>query len=258
MAIPSFRFSIDRGGTFTDVYAEVPGEPGFRVVKLLSEDPQNYPDAPREGIRRILESVTGRHIPKASGGRSTTFSSENIEWIRMGTTVATNALLERKGARTVLVTTKGFRDLLQIGNQSRPKIFDLEIRKLDLLYEEVIEVDERVRIFRETVKGSSRNAHASIVEGTTGEKFEVLSKPNLKEVSLQLEAVFKTGIRAVAVVFLHAYAFQEHERQIGELALEIGFEQISLSHQVMPMVKMVARGDTTTVDAYLTPHIRKS
>ena len=149
MTAPSFRFSIDRGGTFTDVYAEVPGEPGFRVVKLLSEDPQNYPDAPREGIRRILESVTGKHIPKASGGGSTTFSSENIEWIRMGTTVATNALLERKGARTVLVTTKGFRDLLQIGNQSRPKIFDLEIRKLDLLYEEVIEVDERVRIFRE-------------------------------------------------------------------------------------------------------------
>ncbi len=256
MTAPSFRFSIDRGGTFTDVYAEVPGEPGFRVVKLLSEDPQNYPDAPREGIRRILESVTGKHIPKASDGGSTTFSSENIEWIRMGTTVATNALLERKGARTVLVTTKGFRDLLQIGNQSRPKIFDLEIRKLDLLYEEVIEVDERVRIFRETVKGSSRNAPASIVEGTTGEKFEVLSKPNLKEVSRQLEAVFKTGIRAVAVVFLHAYAFQEHERQIGELAREIGYEQISLSHQVMPMVKMVARGDTTTVDAYLTPHIR--
>jgi len=256
MTAPSFRFSIDRGGTFTDVYAEVLGETGFRVVKLLSEDPQNYPDAPREGIRRILESVTGKHIPKASGGGSTTFSSENIEWIRMGTTVATNALLERKGARTVLVTTKGFRDLLQIGNQSRPKIFDLEIRKLDLLYEEVIEVDERVRIFRETVKGSSRNAPASIVEGTTGEKFDVLSKPNLKEVSRQLEAVFKTGIRAVAVVFLHAYAFQEHERQIGELAREIGYEQISLSHQVMPMVKMVARGDTTTVDAYLTPHIR--
>jgi len=171
MTAPSFRFSIDRGGTFTDVYAEVPGEPGFRVVKLLSEDPQNYPDAPREGIRRILESVTGKHIPKASGGGSTTFSSENIEWIRMGTTVATNALLERKGARTVLVTTKGFRDLLQIGNQSRPKIFDLEIQKLDLLYEEVIEVDERVRIFRETVKGSSRNAPSSIVEATTGEKF---------------------------------------------------------------------------------------
>ena len=249
MAIPSFRFSIDRGGTFTDVYAEVPGEPGFRVVKLLSEDPQNYPDAPREGIRRILESVTGKIFPKES------FPAENIEWIRMGTTVATNALLERKGAKTVLVTTKGFRDLLQIGNQSRPKIFDLEIRKLDLLYEEVIEVDERVRIIKDSEK-SDPDSGLEIAEGTTGEKFAVLAKPDLESVSKELEAVFEKGILAVAVVFLHAYAFPEHERQIGKIADEIGFEQISLSHEVMPMVKMVARGDTTTVDAYLTPHIR--
>ncbi len=252
----SFRFSIDRGGTFTDVYAEVPGEPGFQVVKLLSEDPQNYPDAPREGIRRILESVTGQSFPKAS------FSAENIEWIRMGTTVATNALLERKGARTLLITTKGFRDLLQIGNQSRPKIFDLEIRKLDLLYEKVIEVDERVRIFKDSwdrklvSEDRDQVSGFDIVEGTTGEKFEVLAKPDLDTVHQQLAAVFKQGVRAVAVVFLHAYAFPEHELQIGEIAREIGFEQISLSHQVMPMVKMVARGDTTTVDAYLTPHIR--
>jgi len=256
MTTPSFRFSIDRGGTFTDVYAEVPGEPGFRVVKLLSEDPENYPDAPREGIRRILESVTGKTITKKSGRKSTTFSSENIEWIRMGTTVATNALLERKGSRTVLLTTKGFRDLLQIGNQSRPKIFDLEIQKNDLLYEEVIEVDERVRIFRKNVNESTHNFSANIVQGTTGENFEVLAKPDLKKVSQQLEVIFKKGIRAVAVVFFHAYAFHEHERLVGEIAHKIGFEQISLSHQVMPMVKMVARGDTTTVDAYLTPHIQ--
>ena len=249
MTAPSFRFSIDRGGTFTDVYAEVPGESGFRVVKLLSEDPQNYPDAPREGIRRILESVTGETFPKES------FNAENIEWIRMGTTVATNALLERKGAKTALVTTKGFRDLLQIGNQSRAKIFDLEIRKLDLLYEEVIEVDERVRIFKNS--GNSKlDSGLEIVEGTTGEQFAVLAKPDLVVVRQELKAVFEKGIRAVAVVFLHAYAFPEHERQIGVIAREIGFEQISLSHEVMPMVKMVARGDTTTVDAYLTPHIR--
>jgi len=249
MASSSFRFSIDRGGTFTDVYAEVPGESGFRVVKLLSEDPQNYPDAPREGIRRILEAVTGETFPKES------FNADKIEWIRMGTTVATNALLERKGAKTTLVTTKGFRDLLQIGNQSRPKIFDLEISKLDLLYEEVVEVDERVRIVREDEK-SSHNSGLEIVEGTTGEKFAVLAKPDLAVVRQELNAVFEKGIRAVAVVFLHAYAFPEHERQIGVIAREIGFEQISLSHEVMPMVKMVARGDTTTVDAYLTPHIR--
>jgi len=249
MASSSFRFSIDRGGTFTDVYAEVPGESGFRVVKLLSEDPQNYPDAPREGIRRILEEVTGKTFPKES------FNADKIEWIRMGTTVATNALLERKGAKTTLVTTKGFRDLLQIGNQSRPKIFDLEISKLDLLYEEVVEVDERVRFVREDEK-SSHDSGLEIVEGTTGEKFAVLAKPDLAVVRQELNAVFEKGIRAVAVVFLHAYAFPEHERQIGVIAREIGFEQISLSHEVMPMVKMVARGDTTTVDAYLTPHIR--
>ena len=249
MVSSSFRFSIDRGGTFTDVYAEVPGESGFRVVKLLSEDPQNYPDAPREGMRRILEAVTGETFPKES------FNADKIEWIRMGTTVATNALLERKGAKTTLVTTKGFRDLLQIGNQSRPKIFDLEISKLDLLYEEVVEVDERVRIVREDEK-SSHNSGLEIVEGTTGEKFAVLAKPDLAVVRQELNAVFEKGIRAVAVVFLHAYAFPEHERQIGVIAREIGFEQISLSHEVMPMVKMVARGDTTTVDAYLTPHIR--
>ena len=249
MTAPSFRFSIDRGGTFTDVYAKVPGESGFRVVKLLSEDPQNYPDAPREGIRRILESVTGETFPKES------FNAEKIEWIRMGTTVATNALLERKGAKTALVTTKGFRDLLQIGNQSRAKIFDLKIQKLDLLYEEVIEVNERVRIFKNS--GNSKlDSGLEIVEGTTGEKFAVLAKPDLVVVRQELKAVFEKGIRAVAVVFLHAYAFPEHERQIGVIAREIGFEQISLSHEVMPMVKMVARGDTTTVDAYLTPHIR--
>ena len=255
MADTSFRFSIDRGGTFTDVYAEVPGEPEFRVVKLLSEDPQNYADAPREGIRRIMESVTGKYLPKESVSEPSSFSAENIEWIRMGTTVATNALLERKGEKTVLVTTKGFRDLLQIGNQSRPKIFDLEIRKLELLYEEVIEVDERVRILKKT--SSERNISAlEIVEGTTGERFEVLTKPNLKELRNQLKNIYKKGIRAVAVVFLHSYAFKEHECQVGEIARDIGFNQISLSHEVMPMVKMVARGDTTTVDAYLTPHIR--
>ena len=147
MADPNkFRFSIDRGGTFTDIYAEVPGESGFRVVKLLSEDPQNYDDAPREGIRRVLADVTGMNIPKNS------VPAEMIEWIRMGTTVATNALLERKGARCALLVTRGFRDILQIGNQDRPDIFDLKIRKPDLLYETVVEVDERLRMLRDDEK----------------------------------------------------------------------------------------------------------
>jgi 5-oxoprolinase (ATP-hydrolysing) len=239
-----FRFSIDRGGTFTDVYAEVPGEPGFRVVKLLSEDPANYPDAPREGIRRILEEVTGRCYPKEG------FVSSEIDWIRMGTTVATNALLERKGAKTLLVTTKGFGDILQIGNQNRPRIFDLEIRKPKLLYQQVLEVNERVRLRKE-------GDQLPGVIGTTGEEFIVLEEPDLEEVVQSLRQAQQDGIEAVAVVFLHAYAFPQHERQVGRLARELGFAQISLSHEVMPMVKIVARGDTTMVAAYLTPHIRR-
>ncbi|MEC8594239.1 MAG: hydantoinase/oxoprolinase family protein, partial [SAR324 cluster bacterium] len=242
--VNSFRFSIDRGGTFTDVYAEVPGEPGFRVVKLLSEDPAHYPDAPREGIRRILEEVTG--YPYLKEG----FVSSDIDWIRMGTTVATNALLERKGAKTVLVITKGFGDLLQIGNQNRPHIFDLEIRKPELLFQQVLEVDERVRLHR------TDDSMPSVV-GTTGEEFLILEKPNLEQVRNSLEEAKKSGIEAVAVVFLHAYAFPQHEQQVGALARELGFEQVSLSHEVMPRVKVVARGDTTMVAAYLTPHIRQ-
>ena len=240
----AFRFSIDRGGTFTDVYAEVPGEPGFRVVKLLSEDPAHYADAPREGIRRILEEVTGQPLPREG------FAADAVEWIRMGTTVATNALLERKGARTLLVTTKGFGDLLQIGNQNRPRIFDLEIRKPELLYAQVLEVDERVRLKR------SDDQQVGTV-GTTGEEFLVLQAPSLTNLRPALEQAKAAGIEAVAVVFLHAYAFPFHEQQVGKLAREIGFAQVSLSHEVMPMVKMVARGDTTMVAAYLTPHIRQ-
>ncbi len=241
---PAFRFSIDRGGTFTDVYAEVPGEPGFRVVKLLSEDPANYPDAPREGIRRILEDVTGEAFPPEC------FSAEAIDWIRMGTTVATNALLERKGARTALVITQGFGDLLQIGSQNRPRIFDLEIRKPDLLYERVIELPERVRLKRPDDSGPH-------VTGVTGEAFVVLEAPDLNPLREALQEARNAGIEAVAVVLMHAYAFPDHEQQVGRLARELGFPQVSLSHEVMPMVKMVPRGDTTMVDAYLTPHIQR-
>ena len=244
---PGLRFSIDRGGTFTDVYVEVPGEPGFRVVKLLSEDPRNYDDAPREGIRRILEEMTGTQLDLHG------FSSDSIEWIRMGTTVATNALLERKGARTLLLITKGFRDLLQIGNQNRPDLFDLEIRKPELLYEQVHEVDERVRLLGNDEPGKGRK----VVRGTTGERFLVLKEPDPEPIRTRLLEAYENGIRSLAVVLIHAYAFPDHEKQIGALAKEIGFPQVSLSHEVMPMVKMVARGDTTMVDAYLTPHIRK-
>jgi len=241
-----YRFSIDRGGTFTDIYAEVPGDPGFRVVKLLSEDPQNYDDAPREGIRRILAETTGLDIPKNS------VPAEMIEWIRMGTTVATNALLERKGARCALLVTKGFRDILQIGNQDRPAIFDLEISKPDLLYETVVEVEERLRMLRE----DETEPEQPVVNGVTGERMVILQLLDVDALRPQLQAFLDRGIRSLAVVFMHAYAWPEHELAVGRLAQEMGFEQISLSSQVMPMVKLVARGDTTMTDAYLNPHIQ--
>ncbi|NDY72202.1 5-oxoprolinase [Desulfobacter hydrogenophilus] len=243
-----FRFSVDRGGTFTDIYAEVPGEPGFRIIKLLSEDPRNYPDAPREGIRRILEEVTGKPVPKAQ------FDAGQIEWIRMGTTVATNALLERKGAPSALVVTRGFGDILQIGNQNRPKIFDLEIKKPELLYQKVIEADERLRILREDENTTA--VDGKIVKGITGDRLAVIRPLDIAAIKSDLKAVYDLGLRSLAVVLMHAYAWPDHERAIGRLALEIGFTQVSLSSQVMPRVKLVARGDTTMVDAYLNPHIR--
>lgn len=241
--ITKYRFSIDRGGTFTDVYAELPEGQGFETVKLLSEDPANYPDAPREGIRRIVEKTTGRQLLKES------FSAEMIEWIRMGTTVATNALLERTGKDTVLMITRGFSDLLEIGDQTRPEIFDLQIRKPDLLYRQVIEVDERVRLKR------ADDESDDVAVGTTGEEFLVLKKPDPSALRRQLQEAYDKGFRSAAIVFMHAYAFPDHERMAGYIARQVGFSQVSLSHEVMPRVKMVARGDTTLLDAYLTPHI---
>ncbi|CAM6046469.1 unnamed protein product [Sphagnum compactum] len=246
-----FRFCIDRGGTFTDIYAEVPGEPGWRVVKLLSVDPTNYEDAPREGIRRILEEVTGEKIP-----RSAKLPTERIDWIRMGTTVATNALLERNGERTALCVTKGFKDLLQIGNQARPKIFDLTVAKPSCLYEEVIEVDERVQLALSS-SGNCEVEGLHAVKGVSGEMVEVI-KP-LDEESLRplLQGLLDKGITCLAVLFLHSYTFPEHEQRVEQLAKSLGFKQVSTSSSLVPMVRAVPRGLTATVDAYLTPVIRE-
>jgi 5-oxoprolinase (ATP-hydrolysing) len=249
--INKFRFSIDRGGTFTDVYAEVPGKPGFRVVKLLSEDPANYDDAPREGIRRILAE---HGIPLNNG----LIDGSRIEWIRMGTTVATNALLERQGARTALVISRGFGDILQIGNQDRPALFDLKIVKPDLLYEEVIEVEERLQLLsnQPEPEKNGKEKETKIIQGTTGERFAVLAEPDLEKIRTRLQTVLEQGITSLAIVFIHAYACPRHEEMVAEVAAELGFSQISLSGKIMPRVKLVSRGDTTMVDAYLTPHIR--
>ena len=226
MAIPDkFRFSVDRGGTFTDIYAEIPVHPGFMSLKLLSEDPANYPDAPREGIRRVLERVTGR--PHAKEG----FDASAIEWIRMGTTVATNALLERKGSPLVLVVTEGFEDILRIGYQNRPRIFDLRIDQPELLYNRSIEARERVRL---AGKGGATADLGRLVTGTTGEPIEVLTSLDEAKITHDLQQVYDEGIRGIAVVLMHAYTFPHHEQSIGEIAREIGFTQVSLPTRCCP------------------------
>ncbi|XP_069588101.1 5-oxoprolinase-like [Ranitomeya imitator] len=248
--LQKFQFAIDRGGTFTDVFARCPGGK-VRVMKLLSEDPANYKDAPTEGIRRILENETGCTYP-----RDQPLDTQQIEWIRMGTTVATNALLERKGERIALLITKGFRDLLHIGNQARPKIFDLEIRMPEVLYEEVIEVEERVVLHQ---GGCQLPKHPSLKTfiGSTGDTLEVWEPINMEKLRILLQGVLSRGIRSLAVVLMHSYAWSSHEHQIGELARSLGFTHVSLSSEVMPMIRMVPRGFTACADAYLTPCIQR-
>src|SRR5436190_8528626 len=218
----NWEFWIDRGGTFTDVIGRRPD--GTLVAhKLLSENPEAYRDAAVQGIRDLLGLKPGEPIP-----------DRRIGAVKMGTTVATNALLERKGERTLLVTTKGFRDALRIGYQARPKIFAKQIIKPEMLFERVVEVDERVR-----------------ADGT------VEKAPDLAAVRADLEAAFADGIKAVAIVFMHAYRYADHESQVAALARELGFAQVSVSHEVSPLIKLVGRGDTTVVDAYLSPILRR-
>jgi len=217
----SWEFWIDRGGTFTDVIGRRP-DGSLVTHKLLSENPEAYRDAAVHGIRHLLGLKPGAPIP-----------SEQIAAVKMGTTVATNALLERKGERTLLLITKGFRDALRIGYQARPKIFAKHIIKPDMLYERVVEVDERVR-----------------ADGTVERALD------LSRVRVELERALADDIRAVAVVLMHAYRYSDHEKQIVALARELGFPQISASHEVSPLIKLVGRGDTTVVDSYLSPILR--
>ncbi|XP_069771232.1 5-oxoprolinase isoform X3 [Narcine bancroftii] len=245
-----FQFAIDRGGTFTDVFARCPGGK-VRVMKLLSEDPTNYRDAPTEGIRRILQEECGMPVR-----RDQPIDTSRIDWIRMGTTVATNALLERKGERIALLITKGFKDLLHIGNQSRPKIFDLEIVMPEVLYEEVIEVEERVVLRQAGCLLPPRDG-LEVVTGFSGECLEVWTRVNLEQLENKLKDVLSRGIRSLAVVLLHSYTWSEHEQRVGELAMRLGFLHVSLSADVMPMIRVVPRGYTACADAYLTPCIRR-
>ncbi|KAF5507125.1 Uncharacterized protein CGCA056_v013312 [Colletotrichum aenigma] len=256
------RIAIDRGGTFTDCVGELAGRE--TIIKLLSEDPSNYDDAPLEGIRRIMSHFLGREIP-----RGEPLDTAKIDSIRMGTTVATNALLERKGEKIALVVTEGFRDCLAIGNQSRPKIFDLAIRKPDVLYETVVEVEERVTLEDyaedpartvtevEVRAGTKEAATAEVVRGTSGEAVRILRRPEEEDVRKQLQEVYDQGIRSVAVCLMHGYTFPDHEAVVGRIAREIGFKHISLSHELMPMIKLVSRATSVCADAYLTPAIKK-
>ncbi|OIT01212.1 PREDICTED: 5-oxoprolinase [Nicotiana attenuata] len=246
------KFCIDRGGTFTDVYAEIPGKTEGRVMKLLSVDPSNYDDAPVEGIRRILEEFTGKKIP-----RSSKIPTDKIEWVRMGTTVATNALLERKGERIALCVTRGFRDLLQIGNQARPHIFDLTVSKPSNLYEEVVEVDERVELVLDKEGGVDLDSSASLVQGVSGELVKVVKPLDEEALKPLLNALLQRGISCLAVVLLHSYTYPKHEILLEKLALSLGFRHVSISSALTPMVRAVPRGFTASVDAYLTPVIKE-
>jgi 5-oxoprolinase (ATP-hydrolysing) len=219
---PRWQFWVDRGGTFTDIVARRPD--GKLVThKLLSEYPERYDDAVVQGMRDMLGVAPGAPLPV-----------EQIEVIKMGTTVATNALLERKGARTALAITRGFADQLRIGYQDRPDIFAMRIDLPELIYEEVIEIDERI------------GAHG-----------EVLAAPDEALVLAQFRQIRAKGIDAIAIVLMHAYRYPQHELMLRDLAGQAGFTQISVSHQVSPLMKIVGRGDTTVVDAYLSPVLRE-
>lgn len=229
------------------------------IIKLLSEDPSNYNDAPLEGIRRLLSKFSGKEVP-----RGEPLDTSEIESIRMGTTVATNALLERKGERIAMVVTKGFKDCLEIGNQSRPKIFDLAIRKPEVLYEKVIEIDERVTLEdyaedpeRHTTKADDTTANSTLVQGLSSETVRILRRPSEETTKSQLQSLYEEGFRSIAVCLVHGYTFPDHEALVGKLAREIGFDHVSLSHQLMPMIKLVPRATSACADAYLTPAIKK-
>ncbi|KAF3022637.1 hypothetical protein E8E14_013995 [Neopestalotiopsis sp. 37M] len=253
--VRGIRIAIDRGGTFTDCVAAVPGQEDI-LIKLLSVDPSNYPDAPVEAIRRVLEKATGKSYPKGQK-----ISLEGVESIKMGTTVATNALLERKGERTAFVVTKGLKDLLHIGNQSRPKLFDLTINKPDVLYSKVIEVPERVTLEawteRKVPQEINIESDPALIKGVTGEAVRILEPLNVESTRKSLQEIYDEGYRSVAICLMHSYTFRDHELAVGKLAEEIGFTHISLSAELSPTVKIVPRGNSSTADAYLTPEIKR-
>jgi 5-oxoprolinase (ATP-hydrolysing) len=217
-----WQFWIDRGGTFTDIVAKKP-DGSLVTHKLLSENPEQYKDAAVAGIRFLLDLRPGEVI-----------SPDQVEAVKMGTTVATNALLERKGERTALLITEGFRDALRIAYQNRPRLFDRHIQLPEVLYSAVAEIDERI------------DAHGNVITPLD----EATARASA-------QALFDEGYRSIAIVLMHGYRYTQHELALGRIAREIGFTQVSLSHEVSPMMKLVSRGDTAVVDAYLSPILRR-
>lgn len=250
----NLRIAIDRGGTFTDCIAN-PGTTSHKddlVIKLLSLDPKNYEDAPLEGIRRILEHFTQKKIP-----RGTKLDVSTVKNIRIGTTLATNCALERNGEPCALITTRGFKDALLINDQTRPKIFDLNIKRPLPLYDIVLECDERITL---EDYSENRNTEKTIpdnidtFEGLSGETVRVLQKPNIQDIRSMLSTIYAMGINSIAIAFLHSYTYPFHEQLVAKIAKEVGFSHINCSSEV-PMIRYLNRCSSAVVDAYLTPVI---
>ncbi|CAM1504561.1 Fc.00g021520.m01.CDS01 [Cosmosporella sp. VM-42] len=263
------KVAIDRGGTFTDVVVFYPNGTE-KVFKLLSRDPQNYDDAPIEAIRRILEEVDGKSIP-----RRVPLDLSSIESLRMGTTVATNALLERQGAKTAPFITRGFRDLLKIGNQSRPNMFALHVQRPELLYSKVVEVPERVTLNDSTSYKRTDNENSSVANGNepshaegrsegdaevrtgiSGERIRVVEKLDIEKTRKALQETFDEGFQSIAICLLHSYTFPDHELAIAKAAKTIGFTQVSVSSQLSPAIRILSCASSAVTDAYLTPEIQ--
>jgi 5-oxoprolinase (ATP-hydrolysing) len=251
MAATGVRIALDRGGTFTDAWAQIPGRATDVVFKVLSQSPEEYDDAPTECIRQILEIATSSKIP-----RGTPLDLTPVESIRMGTTVATNALLERKGERVALVITKGFRDILKIGNQARPHIFDLSVHRLSKLYDTVLEVDERVTIegFAEdpAPKPIDVDSDPQLRTGLTGEAVRIIKTPDYDQVRRDLTELWQQGNRSLAIALMHSYTFQDHELKVAAIARELGF-RVAASSELQKMAKLVPRSQSAVADAYLSP-----
>lgn len=251
---PRVRIAIDRGGTFTDIYAEVDSEICHNVedvqterivLKLLSEDPKNYDDAPTEGIRRVLQRATGKEQ-----SRDEPVDTSHIQSIRMGTTIATNALLERKGEPCALIVTEGLKDILAIGNQVRPNLFDLRVQRMPPLCHASVEARERVILDKAS---NVYHRHADHLHMPINVR-RALDEDHLVR---ELNDLRDRGIKSIAVALMHSYAFKDHENRVRDIAVNHGFTNVSVSSELTPRVKIVPRAFTATVDAYLTPKVRQ-